>query len=248
MAIFAFQEKLSLNERVLVDEQSQIIHGGISYQINIETRICEIEVLGVRAQNQHLGYGSILLSAAIFVGLQYGCSQFELLPRVEAIPFYLKHGFDNSMIGAGVNLQEYFEDAQYKHMMECHIYENEYSTKLTARMQKYNPAVNPVTLCDTQKNLMDTLETQFQDVIDEIRNSVFKEGWRQRLDDIYVQFLNLNKSLMIARELTEYAVPASELPDDIFNDPVATIFYAKTHQKQSKQKLNNQSTFFRERK
>ncbi len=232
-------ESLVKRALVLIDEQSQIIQGGISYTINIETGICEIEVLGVKTQRQQMGFGSILLSGAVYTALQYGCTEFELLPRVEAIPFYLKHGFNNNMIGAGINLQEYFENAQYKRMMECYIYESEYSTKLTTRMQIYNPAINPVTICETQERLIDKLESQFQDVIDDIRNSLFKEGWRQHLDNISTQFSTLNKSLMISKEITDFAPPNSEWTDNLFENPVASICYARDQQSQNSKKLSN---------
>ncbi len=69
------------------------IQAAIYFTINLETKNCEIEQLGVNAEFKGKHFGSILLHSAIFIALHYQCKEIALLSSIEGETFYPGQGF-----------------------------------------------------------------------------------------------------------------------------------------------------------
>lgn len=96
-----YQINMNRIERVFVaggGKKGKKIRGMINFYIDYfnfkQPPICEIVSLKVQENSNNLGIGTLLLSQAVFMGLQYGCESVSLTSSKKGIPLYLKGGFE----------------------------------------------------------------------------------------------------------------------------------------------------------
>ncbi|MBS0285738.1 MAG: GNAT family N-acetyltransferase [Proteobacteria bacterium] len=80
------------------NDQGKIV-GAIYFEIyfinSTNMARCDINRLEIEGAHQRHQYGSILLQAAILIGLLYRCKEVCVMPSATAKNFYIKHGFSD---------------------------------------------------------------------------------------------------------------------------------------------------------
>lgn len=74
------------------DRQAGIV-GAIYFRINLATRVCYVDCLGVSRAHHKKHFGQTLLQCAIVIARVYACKKVELSSVLSAIAFYKGQGF-----------------------------------------------------------------------------------------------------------------------------------------------------------
>ena len=167
-----------ITEGAVEKTQSNRFIAAIQFEIQLDKRRLSIHMLGVNALYQRKGLGHQLLSAALLIGLEYGCHKVSLGSTLEGLEFYKTFGFfhknfedshpvtDTQSLIARLNAN--IESGDYGLNMELHLQKHEYQSSLNSfeqALQRYQPTFKPLEYLSQRtaecKNLaIDDIETE----------------------------------------------------------------------------------------